>query len=62
MEIPEKLKLEYLLALDTHIETVGKENKEITLKKMNPVPLRSEPMLYLPFTSLLLFREANKQW
>ena len=34
MEIPEKLKLEYLLALDTHIETVGKENKEITLKKI----------------------------
>ena len=33
MEIPEKLKLEYLLALDTHIETVGKENKEITLKR-----------------------------
>ena len=34
MEIPEKLKLEYLLALDNHIETVGKENKEITLKKI----------------------------
>ena len=33
MEIPEKLKLEYLLALDNHIETVGKENKEVTLKK-----------------------------
>ena len=33
MEIPEKLKLEYLLALDTHIETVGKENKEDTMKK-----------------------------
>ena len=34
MEIPEKLKLEYLLALDTHIETVGKENKEATMKKI----------------------------
>ena len=34
MEIPEKLKLEYLLALDNHIETVGKENKEVTLKKI----------------------------
>ena len=34
MEIPEKLKLEYLLALDNHIETVGKENKELTLKKI----------------------------
>ena len=34
MNIPEKLKLEYLLALDTHIETVGKYNKEITLKKI----------------------------
>ena len=34
MEIPEKLKLEYLLALDTHIETVGRENKEITLQKI----------------------------
>ena len=34
MEIPEKLKLEYLLALDNHIETVGKENKEGTLKKI----------------------------
>ena len=34
MEIPEKLKLEYLLALDTHIETVGKENKEGTMKRI----------------------------
>ena len=34
MEIPEKLKLEYLLALDNHIETVGKDNKEVTLKKI----------------------------
>ena len=34
MEIPEKLKLEYLLALDNHIETEGKENKELTLKKI----------------------------
>ena len=34
MEIPEKLKLEYLLSLDNHIEIVGKENKEATLKKI----------------------------
>ena len=34
MGIPEKLKLEYLLALDNHIEIVGKENKEVTLKKI----------------------------
>jgi len=34
MNIPEKLKLEYLLALDIHIETVGKENKEATMKKI----------------------------
>ena len=33
MDIPEKLKLEYLLALDNHIETEGKKNKEITMKK-----------------------------
>ena len=34
MEIPENLKLEYLLSLDNHIEIVGKENKEATLKKI----------------------------
>tara|TARA_E500000331_G_scaffold29256_1_gene24644 strand:+ start:459 stop:680 length:222 start_codon:yes stop_codon:yes gene_type:complete len=34
MEIPEKLKLEYLLSLDNHIEIIGKENKEATLKKI----------------------------
>ena len=34
MEIPEKLKLEYLLALDNHIETVGKDNKVVTMKKI----------------------------
>ena len=34
MNIPEKLKLEYLLALDNHIETEGKKNKEITMKKI----------------------------
>ena len=34
MEIPEKLKLEYLLSLDNHIEIEGKENKEVTLKKI----------------------------
>ena len=34
MHIPEKLKLEYLLALDNHIETTGKKNKEVTMKKI----------------------------
>ena len=34
MNIPEKLKLEYLLALDNHIETEGKKNKEVTMKKI----------------------------
>lgn len=34
MHIPEKLKLEYLLALDNYIETDGKKNKEITMKKI----------------------------
>ena len=34
MNIPEKLKLEYLLALDAHIDTVGKKNKEATMKKI----------------------------
>ena len=34
MQIPEKLKLEYLLALDNHIETDGKDNKEVTMKKI----------------------------
>ena len=34
MEIPEKLKLEYLLALDNHIEAESKEDKELTLKKI----------------------------
>ena len=34
MQIPEKLKLEYLLALDNHIETVGKDNIEVTMKKI----------------------------
>ena len=34
MEIPEKLKLEYLLALDNHIEAESKEVKELTLKKI----------------------------
>ena len=34
MEIPEKLKLEYLLALDNHIEAESKEYKELTLKKI----------------------------
>ena len=34
MEIPEKLKFNYLLALDSHIESIGKENKEATMKKI----------------------------
>ena len=34
MEIPEKLKLEYLLALDNHIEAESKEDKELTLMKI----------------------------
>ena len=34
MHIPEQLKLEYLLALDYHIETAGKKNKEVTMKKI----------------------------
>ena len=34
MHIPEQLKLEYLLALDNHIETAGKKNKEVTMKKI----------------------------
>lgn len=34
MEIPERLKFEYLLALDMHIEKVGKGNKEVTMKKI----------------------------
>tara|TARA_B100001057_G_scaffold46568_2_gene41547 strand:+ start:15531 stop:15752 length:222 start_codon:yes stop_codon:yes gene_type:complete len=34
MEIPEKLKLEYLLALDLHLETSGIVNKEKTMKEI----------------------------
>ena len=34
MNIPEKLKLEYLLALDAHIDNIGKKNKKATLKKI----------------------------
>tara|TARA_B100000989_G_scaffold289020_1_gene260339 strand:+ start:200 stop:421 length:222 start_codon:yes stop_codon:yes gene_type:complete len=34
MNIPEKLKLEYLLALDAYIYTIGKKNKEATMKKI----------------------------
>ena len=34
MEIPERLKFEYLFALDMHIEKVGKGNKEVTMKKI----------------------------
>ena len=34
MEIPERLKFEYLLALDMHIEKVRKGNKEVSMKKI----------------------------
>jgi len=34
MEIPENLKFDYLLSLDKHIETKGKDNKEKTLKRI----------------------------
>tara|TARA_B100000989_G_C19419624_1_gene418040 strand:+ start:320 stop:541 length:222 start_codon:yes stop_codon:yes gene_type:complete len=34
MDIPEKLKFDYLLSLDKHLETNGKKNKDITLKKI----------------------------
>tara|TARA_B100000575_G_C23143456_1_gene666408 strand:- start:5823 stop:6044 length:222 start_codon:yes stop_codon:yes gene_type:complete len=34
MEIPEKLKLKYLLALDHHLETKGLENKKKTMKEI----------------------------
>tara|TARA_B100001778_G_C18427198_1_gene556072 strand:+ start:91 stop:312 length:222 start_codon:yes stop_codon:yes gene_type:complete len=34
MEIPENLKFDYLLSLDKHIETEGKDNKEKTLKRI----------------------------
>ncbi len=34
MNIPENLKFDYLLSLDKHIETEGKDNKEETLKRI----------------------------
>ena len=34
MNIPENLKFDYLLSLDKHIETEGKDNKEKTLKRI----------------------------
>ena len=34
MEIPENLKFDYLLSLDKHIETEGKDNKKKTLKRI----------------------------
>jgi hypothetical protein len=34
MEIPERLKFEYLLALDMHIEKVRIGNKVVTMKKI----------------------------
>tara|TARA_B100000212_G_C27253416_1_gene481248 strand:- start:281 stop:502 length:222 start_codon:yes stop_codon:yes gene_type:complete len=34
MKIPENLKFDYLLSLDKHIETEGKDNKEKTLKRI----------------------------
>ena len=34
MNIPENFKFDYLLSLDKHIETQGKDNKEKTLKRI----------------------------
>ena len=34
MEIPNKLKFEYLLSLDKHIETKGIDNRKETMKKI----------------------------
>ena len=34
MHIPENLKFDYLLSLDNHLETEGKDNKEKTLKRI----------------------------
>ena len=34
MDIPDNLKFDYLLSLDKHIETEGKDNKEKTLKRI----------------------------
>ena len=34
MEIPDKLKFEYLLSLDKHLETKGVENRKETLKNI----------------------------
>ena len=34
MEIPDKLKFEYLLSLDKHIETKGIDNRKETMKKI----------------------------
>ena len=34
MEIPYKLKFEYLLSLDKHIETKGIDNRKETMKKI----------------------------
>jgi len=34
MQIPENLKFDYLLCLDNHLETEGKDNKEKTLKRI----------------------------
>ncbi len=34
MEIPDKLKFEYLLSLDNHIDTKGVDNRKETMKKI----------------------------
>ncbi len=34
MEIPDKLKFEYLLSLDNHLETKGLDNRKETMKKI----------------------------
>lgn len=34
MEIPDKLKFEYLLSLDNHLDTEGLDNRKETMKKI----------------------------
>ena len=55
MNIPEKLKLEYLLELDAHIDTVGKKNKEATMKKI--FEITKDEKLYLKYEQ---WRKDNK--
>ena len=34
MEIPDKLKFEYLLSLDNHIDAKSEDNRKVTMKKI----------------------------